>query len=87
MSESACVRECVHMHVFCISMEEYAQHRKACRLPSRAAFFPSPLCRAALVSLLLPHLSRAQPSEVYRLLEPDFFSSKFLPIMFDVKEE
>lgn len=40
MSVSAWVRVCVHMHVFCISMEEYAQHREACLLPSRTA--PSP---------------------------------------------
>lgn len=48
-----CVRVCVHMHVFCINVEEYAQHREACRLPSsRTVFFSFsfPLCHGALVS-------------------------------------
>lgn len=41
MSErAACVRMCIHMHVFCMSREEYARLREARRLPSRRLFFP-----------------------------------------------
>ena len=42
------VRMCVLMHVFC--MEECAQLREACLLPSRTVFFSPFLYPAALVS-------------------------------------
>lgn len=49
------------MHVSCISMEEYARRREACRLPPTSLF---PLY-VLLLSVLLPRLSRRDPSEVY----------------------
>lgn len=70
MSESARV----HMDVFCISMEEYAQHREGCRLPSRTDFLSAML----LLSLLLPHLSKAQPCEVYHQGLPLFKSDSLV---------
>ena len=84
---------CAHMHVFCMSREEYAQLREACRLPRQKSSFPI-LSTMSLLSLLLPRLSKVQPSEVYHQglasAQPWFTcclfcSSLFLLLNYDVK--